>query len=126
VVANDRALRLRRRSTTAAVIANVRTVAVSVAVHAAVRAPRTFDPDVTAAARFPTSLFPDVANALALVITVAPDPLATTTRPAAFDPDVARASVDHDNARRGRFLLDLDVRHRYSDVTLGTHDASGA
>src|SRR5690606_20136058 len=88
--------------------------------------PAPLDPDVAVTPALPAALLPDVADALALPVAVAPLPPSARPHPAAFDPHEARARRGHhDDARRGRLLLDLDVRDRRTHVPVSTHDTAG-
>jgi hypothetical protein len=108
------------------VIANLSVALVHVAARVAACAPATVDPDVTATAILPASLLPNVANALALVVAVTPCPSAAVPDPTTLDPDVSGTGVDHDVTRRRWLLLDLDVRDRCADASMGTDDAAGS
>jgi hypothetical protein len=89
--------------------------------------PATLDPDVTIAAVIPATLFPLVADALALVIAVAPDPATTAADPAPLDEHEPGACLHHDRARRRRLFVDLDRgnRLRRHDVTMCFDHAAG-
>jgi len=86
--------------------------------------PPALDPDVTATAALPAARGVDVTDALALVVTVAPDPLVVAALPAAIDPEEAGANVDPNHARRRWLLLDFDHGHgrtTHVRVTRATH-----
>src|SRR5690606_20747042 len=93
--------------------------------HAAARAPAALDPDVAVTAALPATLHPDVAGALALPVAVAPHPAVTGAHPAPLDPDEAGTRVDHDDARRRRRFVDLDVRDGGRNAAVGANHAAG-
>jgi len=84
----------------------------------ATSAPATLDPDVAITARFPTTLIPGVTDALALVITIAPDPAIAVAYVAPFDPHEARAKFDRLDARRRRLFIDFDDGDRCRHVAV--------
>jgi hypothetical protein len=90
-----------------AVIANSR---------AAMRAPATVDPHVTATAALPVALHEDVANALALPASVRPIPALAVAVPAALDEHETGTYLDDACAWWRWLLLDFDDRHRFGDM----------
>src|SRR5262245_5146408 len=86
-------------------------------------APVAFDVDVAIAARLPPALFVDVAGALALVVTVAPDPVPTVTDVVALDEDEPWADFHRHDARRRWLFLDLDDGDGRRDMAMCFHHA---
>src|SRR3569623_1898115 len=120
VVANDRATlgRATLVSTLLAVLADG---------GSTTAAPAALDPYAATAAVFPAALFPAVTDALARVVTAAPDPAAAVRDPVALNEHEAGTNLDGLVARRRRIFIDLDNRDRRRgrDVATGFDHAAG-
>src|SRR3569833_3185514 len=90
-------------------------------------APAALDPHAATAPVFPAALLPAVTDALALVVTAAPDPAAAVRDPVALNEHEAGTNLDGLVARRRRIFIDLDTRDRRRgrDVATGFDHAAG-